>query len=31
MFTRGYQDVFAGDERWTALPVPTGSSFAWDP
>jgi aconitate hydratase len=31
MFTRGYQDVFTGDERWAELSVPTGSSFAWDP
>jgi len=31
MFTRGYQDVFAGDERWAELSVPTGNSFAWDP
>jgi aconitate hydratase len=31
MFTRGYQDVFTGDERWAELPVPTGNSFAWDP
>jgi aconitate hydratase len=22
--------VFAGDERWNALPVPTGERFAWD-
>jgi aconitate hydratase len=26
-----YADVFAGDERWRALPVPEGSRFAWDP
>ncbi|MGH3344135.1 MAG: aconitate hydratase [Carbonactinosporaceae bacterium] len=30
MFTRDYSDVFAGDERWTELPVPTGDLFAWD-
>ncbi|MGH3328521.1 MAG: aconitate hydratase AcnA, partial [Streptomycetales bacterium] len=30
MFTRDYADVFAGDERWTGLPVPTGDLFAWD-
>ncbi len=23
MFTRDYADVFAGDERWQALPTPT--------
>jgi aconitate hydratase len=31
MFTRDYADVFAGDERWRALPTPTGDTFAWDP
>ena len=31
MYTRGYEDVFAGDERWTSLPTPTGDTFAWDP
>ena len=30
MFTRDYADVFAGDERWKALPTPTGDTFAWD-
>ncbi|HEU4426890.1 MAG TPA: aconitate hydratase [Pilimelia sp.] len=30
MFTRDYSDVFAGDERWQALPTPTGDTFAWD-
>ena len=25
MFTRTYADVFTGDERWRALPVPSGS------
>jgi aconitate hydratase len=30
MFTRGYADVFAGDERWRSLPTPTGDTFAWD-
>ncbi len=30
MFTRGYADVFAGDERWKALPTPTGKIFEWD-
>jgi aconitate hydratase len=29
MYTRGYADVFAGDERWTSLPTPTGDTFAW--
>ena len=31
MFTRDYADVFAGDERWTSLPTPTGDTFDWDP
>jgi aconitate hydratase len=30
MFSSGYADVFAGDEKWQALPVPEGSAFAWD-
>ncbi|HEX2498290.1 MAG TPA: aconitate hydratase, partial [Actinomycetes bacterium] len=31
MFTRDYSDVFAGDERWQALPTPTGQTFEWAP
>jgi aconitate hydratase len=31
MFTRDYADVFAGDDRWRALPVPPGDLFTWDP
>ncbi|HET9127750.1 MAG TPA: aconitate hydratase AcnA, partial [Propionibacteriaceae bacterium] len=31
MFTRDYADVFAGDERWQALPTPEGNTFDWDP
>ncbi|MFI6345909.1 aconitate hydratase AcnA [Streptomyces sp. NPDC050560] len=30
MFTKSYQDVFAGDAQWQALPVPTGNTFEWD-
>ncbi|HZB49966.1 MAG TPA: aconitate hydratase AcnA, partial [Mycobacteriales bacterium] len=30
MYTRDYADVFAGDERWTSLPTPTGDTFEWD-
>jgi aconitate hydratase len=30
-FRRVYADVFTGDERWAALPVPGGERFAWDP
>jgi len=31
MFKRTYADVFTGDERWRALPVPEGDRFAWEP
>jgi aconitate hydratase len=31
MYRRTYADVFTGDENWTALPVPEGDLFAWDP
>jgi aconitate hydratase len=31
MYTSGYADVFAGDERWTTLSTPVGDIFAWDP
>ncbi len=30
MFRSRYADVFAGDARWQALPVPTGERYAWD-
>jgi aconitate hydratase len=30
MFAQDYADVFAGDERWTSLPTPTGNVFEWD-
>jgi aconitate hydratase len=30
MFRASYGEVFAGDERWNALEVPTGERFAWD-
>ncbi len=29
MFTSEYADVFAGDERWNALEVPDGDTYAW--
>ncbi len=29
LFTKAYADVFAGDERWLALPVPEGDLYAW--
>ncbi|MBK9691927.1 MAG: aconitate hydratase AcnA [Gemmatimonadetes bacterium] len=31
MFRERYASVFDGDEVWQALPVPTGSRYAWDP
>jgi aconitate hydratase A / 2-methylisocitrate dehydratase len=31
MFRSSYGEVFAGDERWNTLAVPTGERFAWDP
>jgi aconitate hydratase len=30
MYTSGYADVFAGDERWQQLPTPSGDIFDWD-
>ncbi len=30
MFRKSYGEVFAGDERWNSLQVPTGDRFAWD-
>jgi aconitate hydratase len=30
MFRTRYEDVFTGDERWQALPVPEGDLYAWD-
>jgi aconitate hydratase len=31
LFRDTYASVFAGDERWRALPIPAGNRFAWDP
>ena len=31
MFARTYADVFTGDERWRALPVPEGDLYDWEP
>ncbi len=31
LFRERYADVFTGDDRWRALPVPTGERYAWDP
>jgi aconitate hydratase len=30
MFRKSYSEVFAGDERWNGLEVPTGDRFAWE-
>jgi aconitate hydratase len=30
MYASSYKDVFAGDERWQAIPVPAGDAFTWD-
>jgi aconitate hydratase len=30
MFRKSYDGVYAGDERWRSLEVPTGDKFAWD-
>ncbi|WP_030901099.1 aconitate hydratase [Streptomyces sp. NRRL F-5126] len=30
MFKDSYKDVFAGDQQWTSLPIPTGDTFEWD-
>ncbi len=30
MFRTEYAEVFSGDDRWRALPVPEGSRFEWD-
>ncbi len=31
LFRATYAVVFEGDERWRALPIPTGDRYAWDP
>ncbi|MGP6159650.1 MAG: aconitate hydratase AcnA [Vulcanimicrobiaceae bacterium] len=31
MFRKRYADVFAGDDNWRALEVPSGDLYAWDP
>jgi aconitate hydratase len=31
LFRERYASVFEGDEVWQALPVPSGSRYAWDP
>jgi aconitate hydratase len=31
MYTDGYVDVFAGDDRWRSLQTPEGDVFEWDP
>ena len=31
LFRRTYAVVFDGDERWQALPIPSGDRYEWDP
>ena len=31
MFTHTYNDVYAGDEHWRSLEIPSGSLYRWDP
>ena len=31
LFESSYSTVFDGDDRWRALPVPEGQTYAWDP
>ncbi len=31
MFTSQYAEVYDGDEEWRAMPVPEGSTYAWQP
>jgi aconitate hydratase len=31
MFREQYSNVFAGDQRWQALAIPEGETFAWQP
>jgi len=31
LFRETYAVVFDGDERWRALPIPSGDRYAWDP
>jgi aconitate hydratase len=30
LYGAAYEDVFAGDEAWRALPVPAGALYAWE-
>ncbi|MDO5741039.1 MAG: aconitate hydratase [Ornithinimicrobium sp.] len=30
MYTKGYADVFTGDERWQGMQIPEGETFAWE-
>jgi aconitate hydratase len=31
LFRRTYAVVFEGDDRWRALPIPSGDRYAWEP
>jgi aconitate hydratase len=30
MFAKEYSEVYAGDERWNGLEIPSGDTYAWD-
>jgi aconitate hydratase len=30
MFRKGYANVFAGDENWSSIKIPTGKIYSWD-
>ena len=30
MYTRGYADVYTGDDNWRSLDSASGQTFAWD-
>src|SRR3546814_15855923 len=30
MFTKTYDEIFDGDERWNSLEIASGDRFAWD-
>jgi aconitate hydratase len=31
LFRRAYASVFEGDDRWRALPIPSGARYEWNP
>src|SRR5690625_92931 len=30
MFTAGYEDLYAGDDRWRSLPIPDAEIYTWE-